>query len=252
MLRILDIRDGFFGYLYAFLYGLIPLFGGIVAVKGYKTWGGLSTALGKAIFFIGWGLIFWGIGETIWSYYNFFLDVEVPYPSWADLFFAPSMFLYNIGAIFLAMTTGTRFALRSAGGKLFSVLTPVALFAVTYYVLIVLGHGGEIFTDSSSIIKSILDIAYPLGDAIALSVAVVVAGLSFKYIGGMYKYEVIAILFGLASMFVADCWLSYTTSIGTSYSPDLGDLFFTIAVSLITFGLLGFNKIKQQAVVAAD
>ena len=245
-----NTEGGFWGYLYVFLYGLMPLFGGALAVRGYRTWGGLSTILGKAIFFLGLGLFLWGIGETIWAYYNFFLDVEIPYPSLADVFFAPSVFFYTLGTIFLSMTTGVRYGLRNMGGKIFSIVAPFAIFVATYYLLIIIGQNGELISDKTSLIKSILDIAYPLGDAVALSVAVVVAGLSFRYLGGVYKYDVISILLGLAAMFVADCVLSYTTTLETAYSGDFGDLIFTVAVFLLTFGLLGFNKIKKSEVVA--
>lgn len=241
-----NIESDFLANLYVFLYGLIPLIGGLLAIKGYRTWGGLSTVLGQAVFFIGIGLFFWGIGESIWAYYNFFLHVDIPYPSYADIFFAPSVFFYTIGTIYLATTTGVRFGLRSMWGKAFSVFAPLVIFAITYYLLIVIGHEGRVFTDTSSIIKSILDVVYPLGDAIALSVSVVVAGLSFKYLGGAYKYDVLAILTGLAFMFVADSVLSYTTTAGTAYSGDIGDLLFTCAVFLLTFGLLGFNNIKRS------
>jgi hypothetical protein len=105
-------KEGLYNDLYAFLYGLIPLFGGIAAVTGYKKWGGLSTILGRGILFMGLGLFLWGVGESIWAYYNFFLDVGIPYPSWADLFFAPSVFCYTLATIFIARTTGTRFALK--------------------------------------------------------------------------------------------------------------------------------------------
>ncbi len=249
-LFVTKTEGGFWGYLYVFLYGLIPLIGGALAVRGYRTWGGLSTILGKAIFFIGLGLFFWGVGETIWAYYNFFLDVEIPYPSLADVFFAPSVFFYALGTVFLSMTTGIRFGLRNMGGKIFSIIAPLTVFVITYYVLIVIGQQGELFSDKASFIKSVLDIAYPFGDAVALSVAVVVAGLSFRYLGGVYKYDVISILLGLAAMFVADSFLSYTSTIGTAYSGDFGDLLFTVAVFLLTFGLMGFNKIKKTEVVA--
>ncbi|MEN9622110.1 MAG: putative sensor histidine kinase pdtaS [Candidatus Parcubacteria bacterium] len=242
-------KDGLVASLYVFLYGLIPLVGGVLAIRGYRTWGGLSTILGKAIFFIGLGLFFWGIGETIWAYYNFFLDVEIPYPSLADVFFAPSVFFYTLGTIFLSMTTGVRFGLRNMGGKIFSIVAPFFVFLITYYILIIIGHQGELFSDTSSFIKTVLDIAYPIGDAVALSVAVVVAGLSFRYLGGVYKYDVISILLGLTVMFTADSYLSYTSTIGTAYSGDFGDLLFTVAVFLLTFGLLGFNKIKKTEVI---
>jgi diguanylate cyclase len=239
------LRETFYNNFFVFLYGLIPLVGGLVAMKGYREWGGLSTTLGKAILFIGTGLFLWGCGETVWAYYNFFLNTELPYPSVADLFFLPSVFFYTIGTAFLSLTTGARMGMKNAGGKIFAVTAPICVLILTYYLIIVVGHEGQILSDSSSFIKSILDVAYPLGDAVSLAVAFVVAGLSFKYMGGTYKNDVIFILLGLAIMFVADSYLSYSVTVGTAYSGDIGDLLFTTAVFLLTCGVLGFNKIKK-------
>ncbi len=238
--------EGFYNDFYIFLYGLIPLFGGAAAIVGYRKWGGMSTTLGKAILLLGSGLFLWGIGECVWAYYIFFLDVDLPYPSLADVFFAPSVFLYTIGTIYLSRVTGNRYSLKSLWSKLFVTLTLVAALIVTYYLIILVGNGGELITDKSSLIKSILDIAYPLGDAMSLSVAIVVAGFSFKYSGGVYKYDVLAILAGLALMFTADSYLSYTSTTETAYSGDLGDLLFTLAVFGLTYGLLGFNKLRKS------
>src|SRR6185295_5953792 len=82
-----NITDGFYNYLYSFLFGLTPLVAGIIAIFGAKIWGGLKTAMGKAVFFIGLGILCWGAGEMIWSYYNFVLAIPAPYPSLADLGF---------------------------------------------------------------------------------------------------------------------------------------------------------------------
>ncbi len=236
---------GFYNDFYIFLYGLIPLFGGAAAIVGYQKWGGLSTTLGKAILLLGLGLFLWGIGESVWAYYIFFLDVDLPYPSLADLFFAPSVFLYTIGTIYLSRVTGNRYSLKSLWSKLFLILTPIAALVVTYYLIVLVGNGGELISDKTSLIKSILDIAYPLGDAMSLAVAIVVAGFSFRYSGGVYKYDVMAILGGLALMFTADSYLSYTSTLETAYSGDLGDLLFTLAVFGLTYGLLGFNKLRK-------
>jgi F0F1-type ATP synthase assembly protein I len=41
-------------------------------------------------------------------------------------------------------------------------------------------------------------------------------------------------------MFVADVIFSYTTTAGTFYNGDAGDLLLTIGLFLMTFGILGF------------
>ncbi len=239
------VTAGFYNYLYAFLYGLIPLVGGACAIRGRKLWGGTDTAIGKAVLFMGIGLFAWGVGETVWAYYNFFEGIEAPYPSAADFFFAPSVFFYALGAIFLAKTTGADMALKSAFGKLFALLAPAVILFATYYLLIVIGRGGEFFHDGNTALKNVLDLAYPLGDFVALSVSVIVSGLSFRYLSGGYRLDIFSIMAGLAVMFVADSIFSYTTSVGTAYNGDYGDLAFTVGVFLMTFGLLGFNRLKN-------
>jgi hypothetical protein len=246
------LKAGFYNDFFVFLYGLLPLFGGIAAIRGYREWGGLSTILGRAILFLGLGLFLWGAGETVWSYYNFFLHIETPYPSIADLFFAPSVFCYTLGTIYVARTTGARLGLRTLGGKAFAALAPVAVFVLAYYVLIVVGQGGHLLSQGSSLLKATLDIAYPLGDAVSLAVSLVVAGLSFRYMGGRYKSDILFILAGLAIMFAADSVLSYTSTIGTARSGDFGDLLFTAGIFFLTCGVLGFNKVKNVEVPVAD
>jgi hypothetical protein len=246
------IQETFYNNLFVFLYGLLPLFGGAAAMVGYRKWGGLSTILGKAILLLGFGLFLWGCGESVYAYYNIFLGVEIPYPSIADLFFAPSVFFYTLGAFFLSRTTGISLGFRRRMGKAFVITAPLVIFILTYYVLIIVGKGGELITDGGSALKVILDIAYPLGDFISLSISIVVAGLSFRYLGGRYKYDIVFILIGLATMFVADSIFSYTTTVETAYSGDFGDLVFTLAVFFLTCGLLGFNKIKEPESVSAD
>lgn len=245
------VQEGGYNTLYIFLYGLIPLFGGAAALVGYRKWGGLSTTLGKAILLLGFGLFCWGLGETVWSYYSYFLDVEIPYPSIADLFFAPSVFFYTLGTIYLARVTGARYSLNRVSSKFLLVLAPLAALIITFYLIIVIGNDGELLSDKASLVGSILDIAYPLGDAVSLSVALVVAGFSFTYSGGLYRYDVASVLAGLALMFAADSYLSFSSTAGTAYSGDVGDLLFTCAVFALTYGLLGFNKIKKTAAIPA-
>jgi len=238
-------KDGFYNYLYSFLFGLIPLIGGFIAMINSKLWGGLKSAIGKAVFFIGLGLFCWGIGEAIWSYYNFFLGEPAPYPSLADIGFAPSIFFYGLGAAYLSIATGAKFGLRHAYAKIFLVVAPLIILILSYFLLIVFARGGVLIPEGDTSLKVILDIVYPLGDFIGLTVAVVISGLSFKYFGGQYIVDILAILAGLAVMFFADTVFSYTTTVGTYYNGNLGDLMLTTGLFLLTFGVLGFYKLKK-------
>lgn len=241
-----NTTTGYYNYLYSFLFGLIPLFSGVVAMFGARTWGGLKTAIGKAVFFIGLGIFLWGCGETIWSYYNFFLNIPAPYPSIADIGFAPSIFFYGLGTIYLSTATGAKFGLRSKFAKMFVILAPLIILAISYYTLVSIARGGVLVPENETGLKMFLDIIYPLGDFIGLTIAVIVSGLSFKYMGGRYTFDVITILIGLAVMFAADFIFSYTTTVGTYYNADLGDLVLTVGMFLLSFGVLGFSNIKES------
>ena len=233
-------KEGFYNYLYSFLFGLIPLVGGFIAMIRSSVWGGLKSAIGKAVFFIGLGLFCWGCGESIWSYYNFFLQIAAPYPSLADIGFAPSIFFYGLGAIFLSKATGAKYGLKNKYAKIFVILTPAILLVVCYYLLIVIARGGVLIPQGEELIKTVLDIVYPLGDFSALVISVIISGLSFKYFGGKFVYDIIAILLGLAVMTFADAVFSYTTTVQTYYNGNWGDMLLTLGLFLITFGVLGF------------
>lgn len=245
LLYLSGSKEGFFNYLFSFMFGLIPLVGGAIAMKNAQYWGGLKSSVGKAIFFIGLGLFCWGSGETIWSYYNFFLGEPAPYPSLADLGFAPSIFFYGLGTMFLAKATGAKYGLRNSFAKLFVLFALIVVSALSYYLLVSVARAGVIVPEGETTLKAFFDIAYPLGDFLSLIIAVIVSGLSFKYLGGRYLYDIISILSGLAVMTFADAVFSYTTTLGTFYNGQFGDLLLATGLFLLTFGVLGFYKLKE-------
>lgn len=244
------VRDTAWNDTFVLLYGVLAFASGIAASKGSMLWKGFSNDIGRAVSLLGAGLFLFGCGQIALGYYNFFLGLEVPYPSIADLFFVPSVFCYAAGAIFLAKTTGANFGLRNALGKFFVVFAPVAILAISFYIFVYIGHRGDII-DETSWLKTALDILYPLGDFVALAVSITVSGLSFRYMGGGYKYDILTVLSGLAVMFAADTFYSFTTTEGTAYNGDFGDLLFLFGIALLCVGTLGFNKIKNQEEVHA-
>jgi hypothetical protein len=246
VLWFVNSTDGFYNYLYSFLFGLTPLVAGAIALAKSHNWGGLSTAIGKAVFFVGLGIFLWGCGELIWSYYNFVLNVPAPYPSLADIGFAPSIFFYGLGAFYFSKVTGAKFALRNNFVKVLVVITLVAITALSYYLLVEVARGGVVVPEGEPVLKMILDLAYPIGDFLALLIAVIVSGLSFQYLGGRYKNDIFAIWLGLFFMFVGDTLFSYHTTVGTYYNANFGDLLLALGTFLLSYGVLGFCKETQE------
>lgn len=247
LLYISGETTSFYNLLYSFLFSLIPLIGGFIGMIKSKIWGGLKSAVGKSVFFISLGLFLWGSGSMVWSYYNFFLNESAPYPSLADLGFAPSIFFYGLGAIYLSKATGAKYGLRNIYAKIFVAIAPIVILAVSYHLFVTIARGGVLVPESESYLKTLLDLAYPFGDFLALAISIIISGLSFKYLGGRYVFDVISILLGLAVMTIADAVFSYTTTVGTFYNGQFGDLLLTTGLFLLTFGVLGFSaKVKEH------
>ena len=229
-----------YGYIFAFAYGLIPLMGGGFGLRIAKKWGFFKSSMGKAVFFLSTSLISWGIGELIWSFYNFFLNANVPYPSWADAGFILTYPLWGIGMIYLGHASGAKFGLRKLGGKLFLIIVPIIILAFSWYLLVVIARGGSV-TSGGGPLKVFFDIAYPVGDIIILTIAFLIYGLSFKYLGGRYKWPIIITLFGFFLEYFADFGFSYTTTINTFYNGCWVDLTFTTALFILSFGLTNLD-----------
>ncbi|MEO7364033.1 MAG: hypothetical protein ABIV43_00805 [Candidatus Saccharimonadales bacterium] len=228
-------------YWYSLIFGFVPLFGGFIGMEKAFMWGGFKSAVGKAIFFFSFGLTLWGIGETIWSYYNFVEGVAAPYPSIADLGFAPSIFFWILGIAYFSQATGAIFALgKSQKAKFFAIAAPILLLIPSYILQVNIARGGQLIPGSEGIVKSMLDIAYPFGDFLALTFAAVIFILSHKYLGGIYRRAIIFMLSGLAVMYAGDTIFSYTTTKGTYYNASWGDLILAFGLFLMTYGILAF------------
>ncbi len=74
----------------------------------------------------------------------------------------------------------------------------------------------------------------------SIALAVIISGLSFKYLGGKFTGDIVCILVGLVFMFIGDSHFAYATTVGTYYNGNFGDLLLTFGVFFLTFGILGF------------
>lgn len=229
-----------YSFIFAFLYGLIPLYGGIIGLQKSRKWGMFGSKMGKAVFFLSLGLFTWGFGELIWSYYNFFLNQDIPYPSLADASFILSWPLWGIGTFYLSHATGVKYGLKKISGRFQLVILPIIAAAISYYLLVVVARGGS-FTFEGGFAKVFFDLAYPIGDVVILTMAFLVYGLSFQYLGGRFKFPVLVLLSGFVVNYMADFGFSYTTTTGSFYNGSWVDLLFATAVFLLSFAINSFD-----------
>ncbi len=218
----------------------IPFFGGLFGLYTARHWG-FKSAVGKGILYLSSGLLSWSAGNWIWSYYNFFHHVDVPYPSLADIGYIAAVPLWVAGILHLSKATGAKIGLRKIGGRIYLVFLPIAASIFSYYFLFVIARGSVFDWNPSNMLKLFFDLAYPIGDWVILTQAFLIWGLSFKYLGGLYKWPVFIVLFGFMALFFADFSFSYTTTLSTYYNGNISDLFFTIAFFMISFGVVSLD-----------
>ena len=80
--------------IYSDTYGVIALWAGIIGFISMGKFGYLKSAIGQFIFLFSLGVLFQFIGQVINSYYRVILEIEAPYPSFADLFYFLSIPIY--------------------------------------------------------------------------------------------------------------------------------------------------------------
>lgn len=222
-------------YFYGVLEGVLPVVGAIFGFTNSKKWGWFDSAMGRSVFFLSSGLLTWGIGTIVFGYYNIFLQIAVPYPSVADGFYIISWVLWAISMINLSRATGIKFRLGNLTGRLMLFFIPVIAIIFSYYALIVVARQG-VFGFSGDVLTTFFNLAYPIGDIVILTIALLIYGLSFNYLGGFFKWPIIIILAGFVMNYVGDFFFVYLTTKGTYFVADWVDLIYTSVFFLLSLG----------------
>jgi hypothetical protein len=216
--------------------GLLVIVSSVFGLINVRKWGGLSSVMGRAIIFLSLGLLAWGIGTLVFAYYNIFLNIEVPYPSIADGFYIVSWPLWLISMVNLYNATGAKFQLKKISGRLIIFVIPLVTITLSYFMLVIVARGGISYLSGDSL-KIFFDLAYPIGDVVILTVAILIYSLSFNYLGGRFKWPIVFVIMGFIVNYIADFAFSYTTTKGIYFVANWVDFIFTIAMFLIGFGV---------------
>lgn len=223
--------------LFGFAYSFIALIGGINGLITAQKWGGFKSLMGRGISFLSIGLLGYWFGQVSWSYYNFILHVEVPYPSIADIGYFSVIPLYTIGMLSFAQTAGAGITLRKLQGKLIVFILPLISLTITYYLF--LKNLSPDFTDP---IRTFLDYGTPLGYAIVISMALTAYALTADVLGGKMKSKIMFIIFALIAQNITDNTFLYQAAAGTYYNGGVNDLMFATTFMLMSIGLIGLKS----------
>lgn len=205
-----------------YFWGAYVAFGSIFRIP-------IKSAIGRMLLFTGIALTLNGLANVVWAYYNLVLKVSVPYPSLADLFFLPYYPAIATAFIFLLIMVKPAMTKQR--------IAEVVGFFIMSFTLIYLLIRPEIPVQRMTV-TNILDITYPLGDVIMLTLAL----LGFRLAGE--KIRSILLLF-IGSMMIdvgADILFSYTTKSGYYFNGSFIDLLYVFSAWLLLCGTLSIVR----------
>ena len=180
------------------------------------------------------------LGQSVFSFYNLFLHVDIPYPSFADIGFFLSIPAYIYGVILLGAASGVSY-FKSFRHKIFVILIPVTMAFFSYHFFL----RGYVF-DWSAPLKIFLDFGYPFGQALYISLAVVVYIFSLKFLGGVLRRSILLILTALVIQYVADYNFLYQAINQSWVNGAYGDYIYAVSYFSMAFGLISLGSMFEK------
>lgn len=225
-------------YLFNWFYGLIAISGAIYGIRlAYNNWGGWNSVIGRGLILLSLGLLGQWFGLQVWTYYNVIATIEVPYPSLADLGYFSLIPAYALAAVMFALASGAKFSLGTSGGKIWAFFIP--LLALVTSTLLFLKDVGF---DLANPLKLFLDIGYPLGEIIPVSIAVFTLTLSRKLLGGTMRSKILYLVGAFFFQFLTEYAFLYAAGVGSYQNGGFNDLMYATSYTIMSLGLVAFSK----------
>lgn len=222
-------------------YGIIAGFGGIIGLVISRKWGGLKSLVGKSLVFLSMGLLCQFLGQVSYSIEFYVYNIANSYPSFGEIFYFASIPFYIVGVWAIAKASGSKISLKRYRNKISAALFPMLLVGISYYMFI----RGTPF-EEFDLITNILNFAYPIGQAIFVSMAILTYYLTLKVLGGVMRVRVLFMLFALIFQYIADSAFLYKNLSETWYPADISDYMFVISYFLMTLTFIQFLTVFEQ------
>lgn len=229
-------------YVFGGSYALIALIGGIAGLLFSRRWGGWKSMIGRAVIFLSLGLLGEAFGQLTWTFYNVVLQVEVPYPSVADIGYFSIIPFYALAMINIGMASGVRFSLGTYFNKFQVIAIPLVMLIFSYVLFL---RNYEF--DFTKPLLMFLDFGYPMGEAITISLAILTFTLTRDYLGGLMRSRILYIVFAFVVQYVTDYTFLYRASREIYVNGGLVDLMYVTSFVIMSVGLVAISKLELGA-----
>jgi hypothetical protein len=164
-------------------------------------------------------MVCWFLGEVTWGLYDLALGVEVPYPSFADVFW-----LFGYVPLFIALESYVMLFRPAVSKKIVGVTSStVSVGAVAASFIFIIPS----LADTTQIYATITNLAYPLLDLLLFGVSLLgLLVFSTTSLKGKMSNVWLFLNLGIMMNVVADSWFSYATTQGNFYDGHPLELFF--------------------------
>lgn len=226
--------DGDANHAFGFIYGGFSIIGAVAGFFTAGLWGGKKSYLGRAVLALSLGLLCQGFGQYSFWVYNYYLHIAVPYPGIPDIGFFGTIICYFYAALQLGKVSGVKYTKETIRAYPYVIVIPIIMLAAAYLLFL---NAYEF--DLSHPLKSFLDYGYPLGQAMYISIALMVYALSRKLLGGILRSRIVFLLLAFAAQFVCDYVFIYFAA---DYFPaSFIDLFYLISYATMTIAILNIR-----------
>ena len=219
---------------------VIPILGGLFGLMRATKWGGNKSIMGRAIGSLSLGMVAWGSALAMWTVYVA-MGNPLPYPSPADYVFVLSQLLHAYGFIQLFKATGASFGFRNVKERIFGIGMTALIAVLSYYTLVVIGHGNSLSVSGETTMQVFFDYAYTIGTLVIVTIVASIYAFSRQYLGGNYKKPILLLLFGFVVHFFAIFFFVRTTANNTYFNGNIADILFTIAMFLENIGIINLD-----------
>lgn len=219
-------------YYFNLAYGSIFLLATYIAFLGAKQLGA-STKAGRVFLCFSASMAMWAIGLGIWTFYNVVPRVEVPYPGLSDI---PFILFYPIMGYGLWRMDDLY---HGQPGK-HRLLASLPLILVSALVVFIVMRRPDLSSELP-LLERLANLAYSLGNAFLLSMALVAWQSSLK----RFQQGRIWLLMSLFVLTVADYLFTYRSAKEIYWNGDISDLLYAGVAILFCIGLLQITRKLQ-------